>query len=415
MQPGGIDALKTLGLEDCTKDIDGIPCYGYCIFRDGEYIHVPYPNKSISDHQQKKATGISFHHGRFIQKLRQQARNTNNVTVLEMTVNSLIRKDGQEQVVGVVAQEKGKKDPVKFYAPLTIVADGIFSKFRKEFTDLKPDVRSNFVGFIAPNLTLPLPQHGFVAIVDPSPVLMYQISSNETRVLVDVLEPVPSTSNGDLKNHLTKMVLPQLPKDMQPALQEALHDQTLRTMPNGFLPPSANQCLGVMILGDAMNIRHPLTGGGMTVALHDVILLQQLLSPSNILDLQASDDLIMQALDCFHWKRKRHATPINILAMSLYRLFAAGANPALLQLQAACVDYFQLGGKCVDGPVGLLSGLTQSVWPLIYHFYAVAFYAIYLQWSASSDNIWTCFIKSWQLLYTACITIFPYIFSEVKL
>lgn len=30
-----------------------------------------------------------------------------------MTVNSLIRKEGQEQVIGVVAQEKGKEDPVE--------------------------------------------------------------------------------------------------------------------------------------------------------------------------------------------------------------------------------------------------------------------------------------------------------------
>jgi len=32
-------------------------------------------------------------------------------------------------------------------------------------------------------------------------------------------------------------------------------------MPNGFLPPSVNQSDGMILLGDAMNMRHPLTGG----------------------------------------------------------------------------------------------------------------------------------------------------------
>lgn len=32
-------------------------------------------------------------------------------------------------------------------------------------------------------------------------------------------------------------------------------------MPNSFLPPSANQSNGLIVLGDAMNMRHPLTGG----------------------------------------------------------------------------------------------------------------------------------------------------------
>jgi squalene monooxygenase len=42
---------------------------------------------------------------------------------------------------------------------------------------------------------------------------------------------------------------------------EALETERLRSMPNGFLPPSVNQNDGMILLGDAMNMRHPLTGG----------------------------------------------------------------------------------------------------------------------------------------------------------
>lgn len=93
-------------------------------------------------------------------------------------------------------------------------------------------------------------------------------------------------------------------------------------MPNGFLPPSANQCDGMIVLGDAMNMRHPLTGGGMTVAFNDVVLLRDYLSPENVPSF-AETDIILQQLNSFHWKRKNYCTAINVLAMALYRLFAA--------------------------------------------------------------------------------------------
>lgn len=47
-------------------------------------------------------------------------------------------------------------------------------------------------------------------------------------------------------------------------------------MPNSFLPPAPIEKSGVLLLGDAYNMRHPLTGGGMSVALNDVKLWREL-------------------------------------------------------------------------------------------------------------------------------------------
>lgn len=47
----------------------------------------------------------------------------------------------------------------------------------------------------------------------------------------------------------------------KPKFLESLETERLRSMPNGFLPPSVNQTDGMIVLGDAMNMRHPLTGG----------------------------------------------------------------------------------------------------------------------------------------------------------
>lgn len=48
-------------------------------------------------------------------------------------------------------------------------------------------------------------------------------------------------------------------------------------MPGSFLPASPVVTPGVLVLGDAFNMRHPLTGGGMSVALNDVVIWRDLL------------------------------------------------------------------------------------------------------------------------------------------
>lgn len=62
--------------------------------------------------------------------------------------------------------------------------------------------------------------------------------------------------------------------------------------------------------------------GGMTVALQDVVLLKELLSPESIPSFTETD-VIIQQMGAFHWARKRYCTAINVLAMALYRLFSA--------------------------------------------------------------------------------------------
>lgn len=68
-------------------------------------------------------------------------------------------------------------------------------------------------------------------------------------------------------------------------------------------------------------MRHPLTGGGMSVALNDVVLWRDLLR--DIPDL--SDHMaVLKALRSFTSKRRaNHSFVVNILAMALYELFAA--------------------------------------------------------------------------------------------
>ncbi|PHH74033.1 hypothetical protein CDD83_4637 [Cordyceps sp. RAO-2017] len=84
---------------------------------------------------------------------------------------------------------------------------------------------------------------------------------------------------------------------------------------------------------------------------------------------------VAAAVDAFYWRRKRCSAIINVLAQALYTLFAAEDRP-LRALQRGCFDYFRRG--VTDGPCALLGGLLHRPAILAYHFFSVAFLAVWL-------------------------------------
>ncbi|KKZ67148.1 squalene monooxygenase [[Emmonsia] crescens] len=407
LQPGGVRALEQLGLKDCLEDIDAIECHGMDVIYHGNEVPIQYPR----DEQGMPFRGRSFHHGRFIMRLREAARGTPNVTIVETTAVSVIHSSTDNEVMGVQCTTNGQKD--YFFAPLTFIADGYASKFRKQYLPTAPQVKSKFWGLELIDAELPRKNFGHVVLPDGPPILLYQIGTRETRILVDIPENLPSASvqNGGIKGHLRNVVLPSLPKCVQPSFAKALEKGALRSMPNSFLPPTTNKTPGLVFLGDSLNMRHPLTGGGMTVAFNDVVVLRNLLSPENIPDFSNKQQVLKQ-MSKFHWERKGLTSVINILAQALYSLYAAN-DPYLKILQQGCFRYFQLG--LVDGPIGLLAGVIPRPWVLLRHFYSVAFLSIW-EFSRSQPaymfpiTFFRCFIVFW----TACRVIFPYIFAEIR-
>jgi 2-polyprenyl-6-methoxyphenol hydroxylase-like FAD-dependent oxidoreductase len=82
---------------------------------------------------------------------------------------------------------------------------------------------------------------------------------------------------------------------------------------------------GALLLGDAFNMRHPLTGGGMTVALSDVKLLCDMLHP--VTDF-TNPNLTAAATRSFFTQRKPLSATINTLANALYNVFrSTGSAP----------------------------------------------------------------------------------------
>lgn len=336
LQPGGVAALEALGLRECLEEIDAVVVRGYEVIYYGTGVQIPYPENAAVGRSKSKAMekqgpvkvrpeGRSFHHGRFIRRLREAAMREPNISVVETTVTAPVKTTFSGQVLGVECQTKGCPDV--YFADLTVIADGYASRFRKDYIPYTPVCRSKFWGLELIDADLPRFEHGHVVLGDYAPVLLYQIGTRETRALVDVPNDLESASpaRGGIKAHLRDVVLPSLPSRVQPSFAKALEAGRLRSMPNSFLPPSTQQVPGMVFLGDAMNMRHPLTGGGMTVAFNDVVLLRELLSPEKVPDL-ADAGRVKRQMKIFHWRRKNLSAVVNILAMALYALFAANGK-----------------------------------------------------------------------------------------
>ncbi|XP_004607689.1 squalene monooxygenase isoform X2 [Sorex araneus] len=404
LQPGGCSSLKELGLEDTVEGIDSHTIHGY-ILHDRESkseVQISYP---LSESQQVQS-GRAFHHGRFIMSLRKAAMAEPNAKFIEGIVLQLLEED--DVVIGVQYKDKETGDLKELHAPLIVVADGLFSKFRKNLISNKVSVSSHFVGFLMKNAPQFKANHAELILANPSPVLIYQISSNETRVLVDVRGEMPR----NLREYMAEKIYPQLPDHLKEPFLEAIQNSRLRSMPASFLPSSPVNKRGVLLLGDAYNMRHPLTGAGMTVIFKDIKLWRKLLK--GIPDLY-DDAAVFQAKKSFYWSRKTsHSFVVNVLAQALYELFSA-ADDNLHQLRKACFHYFKLGGGCISGPVGLLSVLSPNPLVLIGHFFAVSVYATYFcfksePWITKPRAIF----NSGAVMYRACSVIFPLLYSELK-
>lgn len=447
MQPAGLKALKELGMLQAVNNIDAVYVDGYYIKYHDNIIQIQYPDKlecdktnpikpvpdCVFDDNDKfsrndpainvnewdsyeNVRGLGFSNGKFLSNLREIVKAEENVDWVEGSATALIRdEEDPDHVLGVKVKTLDG-DFETYTAKVTFACDGIYSKFRKEHSKNNvPDVGSYFVGLQLTDAKLPAPHYGHVILGDHAPVLIYQTNQKETRVLCAYRSTKPpSAANDTFYNYLQDEVLPHLPEEVKPSFEVAMESRKFRPMPNQYLgaPKQGSRNKGFIMIGDSLNMRHPLTGGGMTVGLNDVVLLTKLLHPKQVPDL-SDYNLVAQKLRQFHSKRKRLDALINTLSIALYSLFAADSRPLKI-LQEGCFRYFLLGGDCVKGPIGLLSGMLPFPMLLFNHFFSVAFYAIYCNFCERGfAGFPVALYESFEVLFTAVMVFTPYLWKEL--
>ena len=108
---------------------------------------------------------------------------------------------------GVEYKSKDTDEVEVLEAPLTVVCDGHFSRFRKDLTKSYVRVASHFVGLLLEDCPQIKAQHAELVLGSPSPVLIYKISDKYTRVLVDIQGPLPK----NMPEYMEDVIAPQLP------------------------------------------------------------------------------------------------------------------------------------------------------------------------------------------------------------
>jgi squalene monooxygenase len=342
LQPGGYLKLRELGLEDCLEGIDAQRVNGYVMYKQGEQASLLYP----TDTHGPDVAGRSFHNGRFVQKLRLRAAAVPQVCMRQGTVKRLVSADGEEWregtvVAGVAYRRAGEDSDRVARASLTVVCDGMYSTLRNGLST--PDIKlpSYFVGLILSGCRLPVAHQACVVLANPSPILFYPISTAEVRCLVDVPGlKLPSVQTGAMAEHLRSLA-EQVPEVLREAYLEAVEKGAFRSMQNKLMAAQPLHQAGALLLGDAFNMRHPLTGGGMTVALHDTKLLCDMLGGP--LDL-ADPVLTAKQTYAYYTRRKPWAATINTLANALYKVrLGAAALPV-------CRSHTRLARRCSATP-----------------------------------------------------------------
>lgn len=403
MQPGGVVALKKLHLEECLEGIDSPHFRGY-IIHDMDYtkrtLRLPLPEQYVG--------GRGFHHGRFVQTLRKAAMAEDKVTYIEGVVLEILNEDGV--TVGVRYRPKDAEEAKVLKAPLVVVADGIYSKFRQGLTKDPPVPQGAFCGVMMHNAKQGLYRHLELVLAEPSFVINYQVSTTCTRALVDLptyYAPMPT----DIKAYLKDVVYPRMPDNLAPAFLEAVEAGRYRNQQLNFLPANPVIKPGVILLGDALNVRHALTAGGMTAGLSDVVLVREMLRKvSDFFDYSAIMNLYQQ----FTVDRKKTTFSLNVFAFSLYHLYAS-PDYHVKKIKRGMFEYFDRKGFCQEGAAGILSVLQPQPRLLLMHFLLSLLYAIVLNFKDEGVLRFPLAVYQAVVMFTKGSRIMaPYIWGEIK-
>ncbi|XP_051148660.1 squalene epoxidase 3-like [Andrographis paniculata] len=372
LHPKGHLKLAELGLQDCVSDIDAQKLLGLAIYEGDRWIELPYPpEKNGSD-----ISGMCFHHGKFVERMRKKARTLPNVRLEQGTVVSLIEEKGV--IKGVRYKTKSSQVMASTYAPITIVCDGSSSNLRRTLCTPLVKIESTAICLILENCELPYPNYTNVLFRGSNPLLLFRISSTEIRLIVPYSrQNQPSITMVD---YLKTVVSSEIPPILYDSFMAAINKGNIRTMPTKSMPGKPNHTPGAVLIGDALNMRNPLLAAGMTVALHDVVLLRDLLRGVNDLH---DKDALSNLIKSFYALRKPFAFTINLVSGALYKVFEAAtkAPPEFTDdvkaaLYKSCLGYLSLGGFVARSIMATATGLSPHPVMLLIHALGVTVYGL---------------------------------------
>jgi squalene monooxygenase len=391
LQPGAVLSLEQMDLGHLLEGFDAQPVDGYSLLQGDEKITIPYP---------KSYKGMGLHNGRFLQKIRASALQNESVTQINGKALQLLENEGHE-IIGVSYRESLTSEIKSIHAPLTITSDGFFSNFRESLSNNEKTVTSYFIGLILKDCKMPFPKHGHVFLSGPTPFICYPISKHEVRLLIDFPgDQLPRKFL--LQDHLDANVTPYIPDSMRESYEQAIEEGGFKVMPNHYMAAKPIIRKGAVMLGDALNMRHPLTGGGLTAVFSDI----QILS-AHLLAMPAFNniDLIHEKIEAYYRDRQYANANLNILANALYGVMSNDL------LKTAVFKYLSCGGENAQESIAILAGLNRNHFSLIKQFFYLAVFGAF---DLVRENI-VNLPKATKILWDALIIIKPLAKNELSL
>lgn len=350
LQPGGIVALRKLKLAHLLNGYDAQQVYGYTLVNNQQHFFIPYP---IIDNQ---SYGLGLKNGKFLQAIQNELRASEHVDLVEGNVVGLI--ENGEKINGVKYVDKVTQTTIEVQAPLVVISDGPMSLLRDKVSVSNKKVSSYFIGMELEHPEPLFPASGHVILNGKSPCLIYPIKTNVWRILVDYPAEKPPVMGEKMSRFMLDEVLPILPESFHPSFKRAVAKADFKVMPNHYMQARAFRQDGVVLLGDSLNMRHPLTGGGMTACFWDIFTLKEALEKVELSDSSA----LKNALKNYYNNRTNRVGTINILADSLYLVFKDA------DLKDLVYNYLKKGGQNAIVPLSLIAGLNRNKKTLVRHF-----------------------------------------------
>lgn len=389
LQPGGIEMLRKMGLEHCALDV-GSTATGYVCAMEGRWIDLPF---------EPGARGVSFHHGDFVMQLRRAMLTANEkdaavkaaggrITVVEGVAEKYLYDPADENTVSGVRYRprivKPKKEeaelpeyeatPVDATAGLVVCCDGSQSCLRPP-GGVPRSPHSHFVGMILRGVSLHREEVGNVILGRSGIILSYRLDPNEVRLLVDWGKPGPLPSQREVIRWLREEMKQELPSEEmriefehQLCRAEAGEQDAVRPRPHYHFTALHPALRGTVGIGDHGNMRHPLTGAGMTVAMRDAYYLTEQIASSGVdagKSFRAPENRakVQRAIRTFLQSRSSYSSVMNVLSWALYGVFTGP-----MSLRHAVMAYFDEGGTAVSTPLKMLAGLESRMLLLLGHY-----------------------------------------------
>ena len=352
MHPLAVDALSGLGLLGPLRRAGATVVDGFAVALEPGEGPIRLPYGEIAD---AGGPGLVMSHPEMVECLRQEVARAGGVELRRGSrVTELVREGGP-------SSGSARRRAKRIRAPLTIVSDGRHSKLRRAIGAAE---ETRLLSFTAAVLTerveLPCPRYGHVFLGSGGPILAYALASGRVRLCIDV--PLDIGKKGDaVLAFVRSECAPAVPEPLRGAMLRAIAETGPELCATHAITTRRCMAPGLALVGDSGGCAHPLTAGGMTIALHDVRTLAEELDRAGSVD---------EALERYQARRYAFVRAREILVDMLYDLFCCDDGGART-LRKGLLRYWRSGTRARGASLSLLSGRESRLSSLLAEYASV--------------------------------------------